>query len=366
MLLQLVEEEREVPASVTELYDRFTDTVLGRDDKQKGILVLFEYLVKKRFLAALAYHEFLKKDRLTIPRSDFNAFQKSYAREYGLTDESLDDFAREIERADLLDLRDEVEFKHRSFLDYFTAFHLFHRRDEIPDLPPMIVDLYFSDVWADVAFFFVGLKRELTESMLTQIIERDVSGIIGKIDKFNVGRLLQAGWHSPKSVKTYGIREGFALLPAIKEEFKELTKENRQKYPTILADFFALSLSRVCFRSRSLSRDLLGFYQEVISGSWPESLAVEIPLLGILRDFVDPTEFRELLDQCLDRLKEAPVQEQAAALIMLPLIETDDAELKKSLKRRLLSLRRRYPEVLKNLLPPRRKGFRQKGRKALK
>ena len=53
LLVELVEEHREVPASVTELYDRFFDMALGREDREKGIEVLFDYHIKKKFLAEL-------------------------------------------------------------------------------------------------------------------------------------------------------------------------------------------------------------------------------------------------------------------------------------------------------------------------
>ena len=44
LLIELVEEYKEVPASLTELYDRFFDMVLGREDREKEIEVLFDYL----------------------------------------------------------------------------------------------------------------------------------------------------------------------------------------------------------------------------------------------------------------------------------------------------------------------------------
>lgn len=64
LLIELVETHKEIPASVTELYDRFFDMALGRWDREKGIAVLFEYLIKKRFLGELAYNEFREKNRL--------------------------------------------------------------------------------------------------------------------------------------------------------------------------------------------------------------------------------------------------------------------------------------------------------------
>lgn len=127
-LVEEVEEHEEIPASITELYDRFFDMVLGREDKEKGIEILFEYLMKKKFLGELAYQEFWSKNRFEIPYKDFKAFLNSYALKYGWSPERLSGFVGEIERAGILNQRDEIIFKHRSFLDYFAAFHVHETR----------------------------------------------------------------------------------------------------------------------------------------------------------------------------------------------------------------------------------------------
>ena len=102
LLVELVEEHKEIPASVTELYDRFFDMALGREDTEKGIKTLFDYLVKKRFLGVLAYHEFREKNRLGSPREDFDRFTMSYAEQYGWYSENLESFVQEIERTGIL------------------------------------------------------------------------------------------------------------------------------------------------------------------------------------------------------------------------------------------------------------------------
>lgn len=58
MFIKLTEEFKKVPASVTELYERYFDLALGREDPDKGIEVLFDYLVKRRLLATLACEKF--------------------------------------------------------------------------------------------------------------------------------------------------------------------------------------------------------------------------------------------------------------------------------------------------------------------
>ena len=101
---------------------------LGREDQKKGIEVLFKYLSKKRFLGELAYREFRDKNRLEMPHEDFEQFLNSYAEQYGWSPENIEGFIREIDRAGILNLEENVNFKHRSLLDYFAAFHLHESR----------------------------------------------------------------------------------------------------------------------------------------------------------------------------------------------------------------------------------------------
>ena len=153
LLVDLVEEKKEVPASITELFDRFFDMALGREDTQKGIQNLFDYIVKKRFLGMLAREEFWNKNQLEISRDDYDKFINDYAKQFGWQLEDMENFVGEIERSGILELRSEMNFKHRSFLDYFAGFYIFENREEIDNINDLIVDIYFDDIWNEVAFF---------------------------------------------------------------------------------------------------------------------------------------------------------------------------------------------------------------------
>ncbi|NHJ31900.1 MAG: hypothetical protein FK732_03465, partial [Asgard group archaeon] len=89
LIVELIEQNKEIPASVTEIYDRFHDIALGRWDQEKGIEVLFEYYIKKFFLASLAYNEFLTKKRLEIEREEFEKAYEHYAKQYTWDTETL-------------------------------------------------------------------------------------------------------------------------------------------------------------------------------------------------------------------------------------------------------------------------------------
>jgi hypothetical protein len=95
LLVEVVVERKEVPSSITELYDRFLDLVFGRWEQDKGVEVLFEYIIKKKFLAAVSYHLFRQQNRLEVPRTEFDNFVAEYAVKYGWNGESLNRFLQE-------------------------------------------------------------------------------------------------------------------------------------------------------------------------------------------------------------------------------------------------------------------------------
>jgi hypothetical protein len=361
LLLEVVEEHQEVPASVTELYDRFIDVVLGREDKKKGIEVLFEYRVKKRFLADLAFNAFLCRGRLEVPQAEFDEFTANYVKEYGLEQGSLSTFLTEIERAGILSLGDTVKFSHRSFMDFFAAFHIFQTRDDIDDLNSFLRTIYFDDSWGDTAFFFVGLKSDITESLLRTILEYDDESLNAKVSKFGTGRLLQAGWHSASSVKLYGISTALRFAPEIRDDFLQLTASHRDKVPGIVADFFIMMLSDEAFRSGFLYKELRQFHESIQGEVSTDSLSMQMAILWVTRLLLPPNELRAEVDRCIDLLREIPhisVEEEARALVFLMILERNDKAVAKSIQGRLKSLAKKHPQAFKGLLPPKKPGFR--------
>lgn len=367
LLIQLVEEHQEVPASVTELYDRFADMVLGRTDKEKGIEVLFEYLIKKRFLSALAYHEFLEKDRIEIPRSDFDLFLNSYAKEYGWDKNELSKFMTEMDRAGLLDISDaSLMFRHRSFLDYFVAFYIFEKRADLPDVNDRIVKLYFDALWDDVAFYYVGLGREINQKVLDGIFSYKPEHNTGSFEKLLAGRLLQAGWHSPQLVKQRGIREALRQLLPVQEHVLKLSSKIAVPIPKLVADFVLMLLSEFSFGSTFLLTESENTITEHLSSEKPsrQDLFEAIALFWSIQRLL-PLEKREMyVSQYLDSLKRAElgVEDQGRLLLLLKIIETNDSTLTRTLRRKLdkqfHALLRRARPVVRGLLPDKKKKWR--------
>lgn len=361
LLIELVEESKEIPSSVTELYDRFVDTVLGREDKKKGIEVLFEYLMKKRFLATLAFSEFYQKNKLEVSRSDFDRFLTAYVSEYGLEKEDFSVFIKEVERGGVIDINEQITFKHRSFLDYFAAFYIYEKREEIQDINQLIINIYFNDVWGDVAFFYIGLKREISEKMLDSILNYDKSDLHINIDKFMVGRLLQAGWHSPTKTKYNGIKKAFGLVGSIRNGFINLTEKHRTTIPKIFADFMLLTFSDISFKSSFLFKEMKTVFNDFLDNKNVENLTEMLLLLWTMKYLLNGDELavegNKLLD-ALSKLEGINPEDEARALLVLTVIERQDKVLSKAINKRIGKLKGKYPNTFRDLLPQQKKGFR--------
>ncbi|TET76253.1 MAG: hypothetical protein E3J41_09820 [Candidatus Cloacimonadota bacterium] len=362
LLVELVESHKEVPASVTELYERFSDLMLGRWDKDKGIEVLFEYFIKQRFLAELAFKEFLQKERLEITRKELEGFLNEYSSRYGWREENLRGFVEEIRRSGILNTKEKVTFQHRSFLDYFAASYIHGKSEQFENLNDVIVRIYFDDTWGDVAFFYTGLKREIDNSVLEKIFAFEGKHLATLVDKLAVGRLLQAGWHSPVATKHFGIENAIAFAPTIREELLRVAEKSKVPIPKIYADLVVLVLSDFSFSSGFLVKEAKDVFDRLLSKRPQCSPYMQmLSLLWAIQRLLKPQEIRIMIDGVLESLsKTSDLEEQARTFLLLRALEQRDKATTKMIERRLHKLGKKYPHVFKALLPPIRKGLRRR------
>ena len=133
------------------------------------------------------------------------------------------------------------------------AFHIDEKRAEIEDLNSLIVDTYFDDFWGEVAFFYIGLRREITQDLLEEIYSYSSENPTVDIDKLLGARLLQAGWHSPTEQHLYAIRESISYIHQVRKYVQEIITTSDPKIPGIVSDFFTLGLTDYSFKSGILA-----------------------------------------------------------------------------------------------------------------
>jgi energy-coupling factor transporter ATP-binding protein EcfA2 len=177
LLLEIIEEHQEVPASLTELYDQYVDNVLGKHDKEKAIESLFEYESKKRFLAEIAYGELVQKDVDLISIKDFERIGQRFFKDYEWPWSSWVTLVDELKRSSLVFIDEEagmLHFRHRSFLEYFAAYALYVGEQGDNVGISCAIEYYFDPQWTDIAFYYFGLKKSMSSEIMTQILLRRI------------------------------------------------------------------------------------------------------------------------------------------------------------------------------------------------
>jgi hypothetical protein len=354
LLIQVVKEHGEIPASITELYERFFDQVLGRFDKEKGIEVLFEYTVKRFFLGELAFSEFFEKDRLTIPKSEFQGFATEFASRYQWDQETFGSFIEELDRAGVLSIDEEVEFYHRSFLDYFAAFHVNRIREKVPNLEDFLISTYFSDLWPETVFFYVGMNRYIDGSMLERIFSYEADDFGAEVMKFLACRLLQSGWLSPDEVKRTAIKKAADKASVLQTGLLELLGNQDEPVPPIVADYFLFALSMKSLNSVFLLNPEKQVISELMTEPTYDNLRGVLAVLSGITHRLEPDEVENQIRQFLNVIDEPnkfTTEEQARLMWGLIILDSRETELRKALRRRLRLVLRRHASVRAKLLP---------------
>ncbi len=369
LLIEIAESEREIPGSITEVYDRFVDIALGRYDH--GIDMAFEYIIKKSFLAELAWFEFYKKNRLATPSEDFTVFVNHFITTYGYDIQKLQHFIVEIQRAGILRIGQSVIFRHRSFLDYFAAFWLKEHQEEINDSDTEIVNLYFNPMWTDVAFYYIGLRRKISKKMVEGIANYSDNEFEIHILKFLIGRLLQAGWNSTAAIKIQGISSAMESYDPIRDYVDTIIKPNKERIPTIFTDFFIQALGEYSFGSKTLAKESITICNDLLSHNDAQSMRKALLLLWANRNSLDTNEIEACINQILitstflEKQGELTLHDKAVTLLFLEFLEEEDERLR-SIRRKIDRVKRLYPAEMALLLPAPTKGYRRKKRKKYK
>lgn len=183
----------ELPQTLTDLYSKSLELMLGRWDLEKRLGSQQEHDVARRICGQLA--KFMIENRLlSIGVNDIRSRLREYLRERNLSidDESLLD--RLFSRSGVLVLDPSnatATFKHKSFAEYFCA-------EEWLRVNSSFVDSRALDVnWTTVYFFAIGLRSDCEEVLkeVLSLAPNNENERLGKI--FAAPSYLLAGHMTP-------------------------------------------------------------------------------------------------------------------------------------------------------------------------
>lgn len=200
------EKEVEIPATITDLYEMFVNLLIGKTTST-DTTELIGVGIKHRMLCYVAkeLHSNLKS---SISRNDFNQLVSKYLKDRGQKLEINQIVQEIIDQVGLLYIndKDEIEFKHQSFQEYFTAYEIFHHRQSDRKL---FIDEFNNLWWQNVAIFYAGMAQD-SPNFLDEILENSKPKTMSEYiaNTGGIGKLLQALYNTPIKQRIKGIKRG--------------------------------------------------------------------------------------------------------------------------------------------------------------
>ena len=218
------DKEVEIPATITDLYRQFVDLLIGKYT-QENTMEIVEVGAKHRMLCyiAMSLHENLKQ---TITKEELHVLIGKYAEERGhkfSSEQMIEDI---INNTGLLFIneKDEVQFKHLSFQEYFTAYEIFYH---CPEKRKLFIEDFNNLWWQNVALFYAGMTKD-APGLITEILENSQPN---KFEDYisntgGIGRLLQALYNTPLESRALGVCRGLENTNCLLQEILDVNNKD--------------------------------------------------------------------------------------------------------------------------------------------
>lgn len=220
------ESDYEVPATITDIYAKFNDLVIGRTIVSTKIEFI-DVNFRERILSIYGYFLMGREDHQPLTYDEFIHYfvdiykGKSKQIKGATLEEGLDYIVR---NTGILYIKDNkyVCFAHDTYMEFYAAveFFKFHRQEE-----NMLVDNFFDLMWQNVAVFYAGMTKDMDTFAIevnkklktaSRVMEF-ISGVQG------AGYLLQALYLSDDVVRRDVILTALNLSLDTNEAFKKMS-----------------------------------------------------------------------------------------------------------------------------------------------
>ena len=200
------EKEVEIPATITDLYRQFVDLLIGKYTTDNTFDII-EIGVKHRLLCYLAKYLHTQRKQ-SISEEDFKKLILDYSSERGQLIDAEKIVEDVIINTGLLFKNEygEIQFKHLSFQEYFTAYEIFHHNQGERIL---FVKNFNNPWWQNVAVFYAGMTKDAPE-LLNEIMNESEPKCFNDFlsNTIGMGKLLQALYNTPISNRQQGVDRG--------------------------------------------------------------------------------------------------------------------------------------------------------------
>ncbi len=224
------ENDLEIPATITDIYDNFNTLIIG-----KGVVAskieFIDVSFKERILSLYGYELLKRTEHKPLTIGEFFDFFNQYfeGKTLPIRQASLEEVLDYlIKNTGILFIKDNkwVQFSHDSYMEYYAALEIFkHQRIE---KEKELVEYFFDVHWQNAATFYAGKSKDMpiflsniTAKIRTaKNINEYLSGVLG------MGYLLQALYQTDNSIRKQGVLETLELTLKANEVFMKLSSDN--------------------------------------------------------------------------------------------------------------------------------------------
>ena len=264
------EKQMEIPSTITDLYSIFVDLLLKRFEFKSTVDIL-ETDIKQNVLSYLAKGMHVK-GVMSIPKNDALVEINTYLQERGKFELSAKELLEDIINNNALLIyneRGEVQFKHLSFQEFFTAYELYHHLQSERNL---FIENFQKLWWQNVALFYAGFSKDAPK-LLDEIIKqcRKTEGIIPRFNvMMGLGRLMQSLYSTPVKKRVEGVRLTSEFACKVVEGLIE-TEEERYAF---FKNFSRYNLYQMLLASFEISHHSITLQEPLkrTFGTWLEEL----------------------------------------------------------------------------------------------
>lgn len=233
----LNENNKEIPANLTELYAKYTEIALGRWDVDKELTKEKEFDAAEAITKQLAKY-FFDNDLLTISKEEAKHFFTNYLNKRRMDVDPAKLFEKIANRSEIFyvdETNNTFGFRHRTFIEFFYAKHSLSTDDF------KISASCFEIQWLAVSFFWVGLQKDCPGALMEFALARPKNERSTILKLINMGNVLLAGYSTEYHVITNAIAQTFSDAS---KYFRELTNTGNTSIFSNFSEMQLLSLFR--------------------------------------------------------------------------------------------------------------------------
>ncbi|PXX30645.1 NACHT domain-containing NTPase [Arenibacter sp. ARW7G5Y1] len=266
-LLSLLYDENnfEIPATLSDIYDDFTNVLLGKLEIYNRSELLI-YNIKKRIFTSLAL-KMMDDREFEIQLQEFIEFVNQFLYERGYQKQSSDEIKEIIEKSGLLYITDkeEIGFKQQAFVEFLSSIEIYHHKRETHYIK--LIENFNDVTWQNTAIFYAGHSKEL-EGMIDDVIEKSPNNNLRDwfINSSGMGYLAQALYQSKPIERQKLIIKALDNLLLAYHKAKELTGDEKTVFYNMPLPLLAASINywfNENFKSITLKQTLEISFDEI-------------------------------------------------------------------------------------------------------